>query len=88
MKMKYKLGDYLFVKSNKVGDFEGILVEKKKDSFVFQILGESNFNGKVYCKLEEIEFAKALSKKKLFTYMNSEDESVIRQIFSSLNGIK
>ena len=61
-----------------------IYIESTKDSFVFQTLGDDEFNERIYCKKNYVISSSEIPKKKLFYYLGTKDLDLLSQIFHSL----
>ena len=82
--MKYKKGHFYEINAKKFGNLKGLYVDSTKDTFIFQTLGDGEFNERIYCKKEYVINSSEIPKSKLFFYLGTKDTDLLSQIFNSL----
>ena len=86
--MRYKTGSFVSLSTSDRGVVEGIIVESRRDLIVLQLLGSTDMNGKMYIKKNKILNIRKLPRSKLFLFLDSNDKSALKEIFSSLQKCK
>lgn len=82
--MIFKIGDVYSVKTKTINEFLGILVSKKGTRLTFKTISDGSFNEKIYCLKDDIITLEGIPKKSLYYYLNSDDPTLITEIFNSL----
>mgnify|MGYP000589481847 CR=1 FL=1 len=83
-KMTFKLGDLYRVNTKTINEFLGILVAKKGVRLTFKTIGCGSFNEIIYCLKDDIVTLEGVPKNRLYYYLNSDDPTLISEIFNSL----
>lgn len=82
--MKYKKGRIYEVNAKNFGKMNVIYLSSTKDSYIFQTLGDEEFNERIYCNKDYVVYSKEMPKSKLFYYLGTKDADLLSQIFLSL----
>ena len=64
--MKYKKGSFYNINAKNFGNMNVLYISSTKDSFVFQTLGDDEFNERIYCKKDYIIESKEIPKSNYF----------------------
>ncbi len=82
--MTFKIGGVYRVNTKTINEFLGILIEKKGSKLTFKTIGDGEFNENIYCLKDDIITLEDIPKNRLYYYLNSNDPTLISEIFNSL----
>lgn len=82
--MIFKVGEVYNVNTKTINSFLGILIEKKGLKLTFKTISDGSFNENIYCSKDDIITLESIPKNRLYYYLNSDDPTLISEIFNSL----